>query len=242
MTTFDPVEVRKAVAEFTPRRPQKFQDLPPAKDAITELRQKRASYRSAVTNARFASLHGLPVVRIPLNHARSSPQDRALVTSGLPPWARSAAGFRLRLGGGTFRCGCDALNAPLRPPLHFPRSPTTDRSQKIRILGKMLNSPMIGCRITRHPSIYRNSAMNPAFDYVAASAASRMLRFALLNARASVAPLTRPPPPGLLPLGFHRGKPVCSNDHLVGIPQLYALISPQIWRNEFIAKRAVGHH
>jgi hypothetical protein len=25
MTTFDPAEVRKAVAEFTPRRPQKFQ-------------------------------------------------------------------------------------------------------------------------------------------------------------------------------------------------------------------------
>ena len=31
MSSFDPAEVRKAVAEFTPRRPQKFQDLLPAK-------------------------------------------------------------------------------------------------------------------------------------------------------------------------------------------------------------------
>jgi hypothetical protein len=44
MTTFDPAEVRKAVAEFTPRRPQKFQDLIPAKEVIVELRQKSASY------------------------------------------------------------------------------------------------------------------------------------------------------------------------------------------------------
>jgi hypothetical protein len=33
MTTFDPAEIRKAVAEFMPRRPQKFQvvekSLPP---------------------------------------------------------------------------------------------------------------------------------------------------------------------------------------------------------------------
>jgi hypothetical protein len=46
MSSFDPAAVRKAVEEFTPRRPQKFQDLLPAKEVITELRQKRASYRS----------------------------------------------------------------------------------------------------------------------------------------------------------------------------------------------------
>src|SRR5262249_47743026 len=39
MSSFDPAAVRKAVEEFTPRRPQKFQDLQPAKDVITELRQ-----------------------------------------------------------------------------------------------------------------------------------------------------------------------------------------------------------
>jgi hypothetical protein len=44
MTTFDPAEVRKAVAEFTPRRPQKFQDIIPAREVIVELRLKDASY------------------------------------------------------------------------------------------------------------------------------------------------------------------------------------------------------
>jgi hypothetical protein len=46
-------------------------------------------------------------------------------------WCRAAgaAGFRLRLGGGTLRSGCDSLDATLRPPLHFPRSPTADRSE-----------------------------------------------------------------------------------------------------------------
>ena len=43
MSSFDPTTVRKAVEEFTPIRPQKFQDLFPAKDVIAELRQKRAA-------------------------------------------------------------------------------------------------------------------------------------------------------------------------------------------------------
>ena len=46
MASFDPATVRQAVAEFTPRRPEKFQDLIPAKEVIAELRQKRASYRA----------------------------------------------------------------------------------------------------------------------------------------------------------------------------------------------------
>jgi hypothetical protein len=37
MSSFDPATVRQAVAEFTPRRPQKFQDLIPAKEVIAEL-------------------------------------------------------------------------------------------------------------------------------------------------------------------------------------------------------------
>jgi hypothetical protein len=57
MTTFDPAEVRKAVAEFTPRRPQKFQDIIPAKEVIVELRQKSASYRSI---ADLLTQHCLP--------------------------------------------------------------------------------------------------------------------------------------------------------------------------------------
>ena len=40
MSSFDPATVRQAVAEFTPLRPQKFQELIPAKDVIIELRQR----------------------------------------------------------------------------------------------------------------------------------------------------------------------------------------------------------
>ena len=58
MSTFDPTTVRKAVEEFTPPRPQKFQDLLPAKEVITELRQKRASYRSI---ADLLTQHCLPI-------------------------------------------------------------------------------------------------------------------------------------------------------------------------------------
>jgi hypothetical protein len=57
MTSFDPVTVRQAVAEFTPLRPQKFQDLLPAKDVIAELRQRRASYRAI---AELLTQHCLP--------------------------------------------------------------------------------------------------------------------------------------------------------------------------------------
>jgi hypothetical protein len=57
MSSFDPTTVRKAVEEFTPRRPPKFQDLLPAKDVISELRQKRASYRSI---ADLLTQHCLP--------------------------------------------------------------------------------------------------------------------------------------------------------------------------------------
>ncbi|HEY3855343.1 MAG TPA: hypothetical protein VGO67_13205 [Verrucomicrobiae bacterium] len=57
MPSFDPAAVRQAVAEFTPCRPQKFQDLFPAKEVIVELRQKRASYRAI---AEFLTQHCLP--------------------------------------------------------------------------------------------------------------------------------------------------------------------------------------
>ena len=57
MSTFDPIAVRRAVAEFTPRRPQKFQDLSPAKEVIIELRQKGASYG---TIAELLTQHCLP--------------------------------------------------------------------------------------------------------------------------------------------------------------------------------------
>lgn len=57
MSSFDPATVRQAVAEFTPLRPQKFQDLLPAKEVIAELRQRRASYRAI---AELLTQHCLP--------------------------------------------------------------------------------------------------------------------------------------------------------------------------------------
>jgi len=57
MSAFDPSAVRQAVEDFTPRRPQKFHDLFPAKDVISELRQKRASYRAI---AELLTKHCLP--------------------------------------------------------------------------------------------------------------------------------------------------------------------------------------
>lgn len=57
MTSFDPASIRQAVAEFTPHRPEKFQDLMPAKEVIAELRQKRASYRAI---AELLTQHCLP--------------------------------------------------------------------------------------------------------------------------------------------------------------------------------------
>jgi hypothetical protein len=57
MSSFDPATVRQAVAEFTPRRPQRFQELAPAREVIVELRQKRASYRAI---AELLTQHCLP--------------------------------------------------------------------------------------------------------------------------------------------------------------------------------------
>jgi len=57
MNSFDPAEIRKAVADFTPSRPQKFQDLIPAQEVIVELRRKGGSYRSI---AELLTQHCLP--------------------------------------------------------------------------------------------------------------------------------------------------------------------------------------
>lgn len=60
MSVFDPSKIRKAVEEFTPRRPEKFHELFAAKEVIIELRQKRASYRSI---AELLTRHCLPTCK-----------------------------------------------------------------------------------------------------------------------------------------------------------------------------------
>jgi len=67
----------------------------------------------------------------PLDHARPTPQTARSSRVGIRRNAASAAGFRLRLGGGTLCFGFISLCASFRPPLHFPHSPTTDRSRSV---------------------------------------------------------------------------------------------------------------
>src|SRR5437870_880306 len=57
MSAFDPASIRQAVAEFTPRSPERFQDLAPAREVILELRRKHASYREI---AELLTQHCLP--------------------------------------------------------------------------------------------------------------------------------------------------------------------------------------
>jgi hypothetical protein len=58
MTTFDSNLIRKVVSEFRPKRPPKFQELLAAKELITELRRKGASYESI---AEVLAQHCLPI-------------------------------------------------------------------------------------------------------------------------------------------------------------------------------------
>jgi len=65
MTTFNPAEVRKAVAEFTPRRPQKFQAVEESLPAVTNARivPLRFTSRALVTSLHFQDSNksgGLP--------------------------------------------------------------------------------------------------------------------------------------------------------------------------------------
>jgi hypothetical protein len=59
----------------------------------------------------------VPLLKLRARHERASAKCR--MSGGLPSAARRRA----------LRSGCDSLNAPLHSPLHFPRSPTADRSQ-----------------------------------------------------------------------------------------------------------------
>ncbi|MGD0207515.1 MAG: hypothetical protein ABSC89_07920 [Verrucomicrobiota bacterium] len=58
MSTIDPSTIRKAIAEFKPKRPPKFHELLAAKEWIVELRQKGASYESI---ADLLTQHYVPI-------------------------------------------------------------------------------------------------------------------------------------------------------------------------------------
>ena len=91
---------------------------------------------AAVTNARFAALHGLPVVPVPLS-TTPAPLRKPRARHELA-WCRAAgaAGFRLRPGGGTLRSGCVSLGVSLRLRSTFPaRRPQTEASSKGNVAG-----------------------------------------------------------------------------------------------------------
>jgi hypothetical protein len=81
-----------------------------------------------VTNARFASLHGLPVALLPFDDARSTTQIRALVTSG-NCIGRSSGGLPSAVGGG--RCAPAAFHYALLSA-SAPLFPLADRRPKPR--------------------------------------------------------------------------------------------------------------
>jgi hypothetical protein len=80
-----------------------------------------------------------PSPRIPLDDARSTPQNRALVTSG-NGLAATAAGFRLRLGGGValrLRSSRLSVCAPLFPARR-PQTEALSRFGGVRISEEVL--------------------------------------------------------------------------------------------------------
>jgi hypothetical protein len=95
-SSFDPASVRQAVAEFTPRRPQRFQELSPAREVMVELRH----------NSELSSHSGANVVRLnrkfdfvsPVVASRSSsPCSPSAVHLDPPPGSGSRhLGFRTR--------------------------------------------------------------------------------------------------------------------------------------------------
>ena len=95
-----------------------------------------------MTNARIAALHGLSVGPLP---ARQSPchsaKSRALVTSG-NGFAASAAGFRLRLGGGvSLRLRSSRLS------VYAPLFPLADRRPKPVSLFSTSHPALFGIRL-----------------------------------------------------------------------------------------------
>jgi hypothetical protein len=161
---------------------------------------------TAVTNARLAAFHGLSVVPVPpLDDARSTPQtarsSRARIRKTPQERRASVCGRRRDV---SLRLRFAKRSSPLSA--HFPRSPTTDRSQTVRIRGQVMNSPIsdwpisdfpiTDCKIGEPFGLLPGQHEENPLNCMAASVASRILRLARLNARASVPPLTRPPPPG----------------------------------------------
>jgi len=80
---------------------------------------------TAVTNVRFASLHGLLVAPSPSRPCPFRFSNRALVTSGNGIWSHQQ---RASVCGSAAALRSGSVPAVSPPVLHFFRSPTADRS------------------------------------------------------------------------------------------------------------------
>ncbi len=164
-----------------------------------------------MTNARFAPLHGLPVVPVLLSttpvalHKPRARHEQAsaecLKNGGLPSAARRRA----------LRSVSISASASFRPPLHFPRSPTTDRSRSVSNF-ETTNSPiaidasrcfrsLIG-KLAHHSVGRSDNAMKPLLIVWRRRARQGCYGSPRLDARASVPPSTHPLPPGTFALRF----------------------------------------
>jgi hypothetical protein len=79
----------------------------------------------------------------PFDDARSLRKSTRSSRVGTRRIAVIAACFRLRIGRRPFRFGCVSLGAALRLSLHFPRSPTADRSCGVNAKVDFINEPVL---------------------------------------------------------------------------------------------------
>ena len=78
LQTYRPLSASKSASKISTR------EQPDESSILLRHDLLKRNWSQTVTNARFASLHGLPVgPSLPLDHSRSATQTRALVTSGI---------------------------------------------------------------------------------------------------------------------------------------------------------------
>ena len=173
---------------------------------------------------------------LPLDHARSTTQTARSSQAGIGSLPQQQRRASVCGSAAALRSGCDALNASLHPPLHIPRSPTADRSRKIRIRGKVMNAPISNWpvsdfpitdrKIAGHSACRRVNAMKPPLIVWQRRSRQGSTGRSLRRSRFRSS-LTRRRRRGVLLLGFHRGKSVCPIEDLTDLLQFRAVISSQ---------------
>jgi hypothetical protein len=119
MSAFDSNLAGQIVADFTPPRPAKFQDLLLAKNVIVELRQKGASYRAI---ADLLTRH-------------NQPTSKTAITAFCHEVLGEAKRSRKRPIRKKESVSIQSLNAVTTPPTPISTSSSTDETPPIRTRG-----------------------------------------------------------------------------------------------------------